>query len=134
MSVEIGCNRGRTLNFYSQNHQESLKLEIVKNQIVSEISKFIWIFQNCSPFSRPQIYPGRVPSYLYFGLLSLELLLKFKNNFLLGYCPSSQVVSVLFAGAHYRGCVVRRHRFGVTVYFLPEDETIGEFGYLLRLF
>ena len=53
----------------------------------------------------------------------------------LGYCPPIQVVVFTVSrGLSLEFAFLEDVDIGVTAYCLPEDETIGEFGYLLQLF
>ena len=68
-----------------------------------------------------------------FGLLSPELLLKFKNNYFNGLLFSIKSFCTVSRGPLQRLRSLKTS-IGVTAYCLPQDETIGEFGYLLQLF
>ena len=43
-SVKFGCSRGRTLNFYTQNYQESLNLKLLSIGLFQKFSK-LWSFR-----------------------------------------------------------------------------------------
>ena len=68
-----------------------------------------------------------------FGLLSPELLLKFKNNYFTGLLSSFKCFCTVSRGPLQRLRSLKTS-IGVTAYCLPEDETIGEFDYVLQLF
>ena len=144
MSVKFGCSRGRTLNFYTQNYQESLNLKLLSIRLFQKISK-LWSFRIAVlPRGLKLVLGGSHLIYildfcplsccsLYLDLLSPELLLKFEN-YLLDYCPLLSSVSVPFPGGPLQRLRSLKTSIGVKAYCLPEDETIGEFGFLLQLF
>ena len=74
------------------------------------------------------------PILFIFGPLSPELLLKFENNYFTGLLSSLSSVSVPFPEGPLQRLRSLKTSIGVKAYCLPEDETIGEFGFLSQLF
>ena len=132
-SVKFGCSRGRTLNFYTQNYQESLNLKLLSIRLFQKISK-LWSFRIAVlPRGLKLVLGGSHLIYIW-TFCPLSCCSSLRGIILLDYCPLLASVSVPFPGGPIQRLRSLKTSIGVKAYCLPEDETIGEFGFLLQLF
>ena len=94
---------------------------------IQKLASLFGYLQNRSPSSRPQICPGWVRSYLYFGLCPLSRCSTLKI-ILLDYCPPFKLFLSCFRGLTLEVAFLEDVDIVVTAYCLPEDEPFGKFG------